>query len=307
MAANDKAIVQLANGTFDSATWDDMYMPIHQDGQQNALRAKIKALAEFLATVSQIGIGNYRGNFQTGFSGYRTGDYVREPSTGAFWLYVASSDGSQAALSDDTVWGKLFPQGGGGGGGGGGTGFIWRGVHQVLGSYVPNDVVQFDGSTYICVAPASGSAQMPGSSPNWDLMASKGATGNPGADGPAGPTGPSGVGVSTANVNASGELTITLTDATTQGPFNVKGPMGDQGPAGLQGPMGDQGPAGPQGPNRVDANTEVNLTGFLIGNGSNIGSRAFGANNSGALLDADGTTLWNVSIQDGIVNNFETQ
>lgn len=50
--------------------------------------------------------------------------------------------------------------------------------------------------------------------------------------------------------DTDGNLNIHLTDATTRGPFKVKGERGVQGPSGPvgpQGPIGLTGPAGPQG------------------------------------------------------------
>lgn len=71
-----------------------------------------------------------------------------------------------------------------------------------------------------------------------------------GPEGPQGPAGTDGVSVTNAEVDASGLLTLSLSDTTTRGPWNVKGPQGDQGSQGIQGiqgPQGDQGAQGIQG------------------------------------------------------------
>ena len=83
-------------------------------------------------------------------------------------------------------------------------------------------------------------------------------TGGTGATGPAGPKGDpgtdgtdgtDGVGVSAANVSSGGDLTLTLTDGNTLGPYHVKGADGATGPAGTDGTsvtdivQGDASPA----------------------------------------------------------------
>ena len=72
--------------------------------------------------------------------------------------------------------------------------------------------------------------------------------------------GKDGVGISSTEINAQGELILTLTDGTVQnlgvvvgkdgekGEQGEKGPQGPQGEQGPQGPQGEQGPQGGQGP-----------------------------------------------------------
>jgi serine protease Do len=64
----------------------------------------------------------------------------------------------------------------------------------------------------------------------------------------AGPAGATGVGVTSASVNSSGHLILTLSDGKTLDAGNVVGPTGATGPAGATGATGPTGPAGPVGP-----------------------------------------------------------
>ena len=81
----------------------------------------------------------------------------------------------------------------------------------------------------------------------------QGPQGDTGATGPTGPTGPQGnvgpqgdgnAGVSSATVNGSGNLVITLNDSTTLDAGNVLGSDGSNGSDGAQGPQGNAGADG---------------------------------------------------------------
>jgi len=134
-----------------------------------------------------------------------------------------------------------------------------------------------------------------------------GATGPTGPQGPQGNVGPQGdgnAGVSSATVNGSGNLVITLNDSTTLDAGNVVGPQGDQGNAGvgitstslvggnlvlnysntstqdvgnIQGPTGSQGPAGSDGADGADG---VQLTDFSVSTASASGGGSLAYNNS---------------------------
>jgi serine protease Do len=69
-----------------------------------------------------------------------------------------------------------------------------------------------------------------------------------GLAGCAGPAGATGVGVSSASVNSSGHLILTLSDGKTVDAGNVVGPTGATGTAGATGATGATGPTGPAGP-----------------------------------------------------------
>jgi len=103
-----------------------------------------------------------------------------------------------------------------------GSGFNFRYAFNSSSSYAVNDVVTYNGSTYVAIAANQGPNNY---TPDvditaWSLMAAQGAAGPAG-----GPQGPAG----------------------TQGPQGPAGPTGATGPAGPQGPAGSQGPSGPQG------------------------------------------------------------
>lgn len=59
-----------------------------------------------------------------------------------------------------------------------GASIIWRGTYNVLASYVPNDMVFFNGSSYICKLATTGNS--PADTTYWDMNASKGADGSSG-------------------------------------------------------------------------------------------------------------------------------
>src|SRR5215472_2544839 len=148
-----------------------------------------------------------------------------------------------------------------------GTSFTFRNAFNPGTSYVPNDVVTFQGSTYIAAGtPAAGG--QPGVDPAWALMAPQGGTGPQGQQGPAGPTGAQGLQGLKGDTGATGPPgSIGLTGATgatgAQGP---KGDTGSQGPIGLTGLTGPQGAPGPQGP------TGQNGTSFTFRNAFNPGT-----------------------------------
>jgi Collagen triple helix repeat (20 copies) len=99
-----------------------------------------------------------------------------------------------------------------------GTSFIFLDAYNPYATYAADNVVTYNGSSYISIV-ANGpnpSGPTPDQNPSWSLMAAAGATGPAGAVGPAGP----------------------------QGPMGMTGVMGNPGPAGPAGPAGPQGPTG---------------------------------------------------------------
>ena len=96
----------------------------------------------------------------------------------------------------------------------------WMGSWNSDTGYSINDAVEYNGSSYISVAESTG--KTPETSTNWELLASKGDTGDQGPPGEAGPQGP-------------------------QGKIGPEGPQGMPGLEGPQGPQGKTGPPGPQG------------------------------------------------------------
>lgn len=113
------------------------------------------------------------------------------------------------------------------------AGLTWQGDWSAASSYVPSDVVYFNGGSYFCINAVGPTSLDPAFDiMNWSPLAAygpqgiQGATGATGPAGPAGPTGPTG----------------------PAGPVGPAGPQGIQGVAGPTGATGPQGPAGPAGP-----------------------------------------------------------
>ncbi|MGA9585283.1 MAG: IPT/TIG domain-containing protein [Terracidiphilus sp.] len=94
-----------------------------------------------------------------------------------------------------------------------GVGFSFLNAFDPYATYALNNVVTYNGSSYIAIVPngPNPGGPTPDKNPSWSLMAAAGATG------PVGPAGP-------------------------------QGSLGDPGPQGLMGNPGSPGPAGPAGP-----------------------------------------------------------
>lgn len=107
----------------------------------------------------------------------------------------------------------------------GARGLTWRGAWAVLTAYQPDDAVQHDGHSYICVAAVSGSTSPDADATHWSLLAARGQQGVQGIQGIAGPTGPEG----------------------PQGPVGATGPQGPLGPQGVPGLDGAPGIGVPPG------------------------------------------------------------
>lgn len=101
----------------------------------------------------------------------------------------------------------------------GARGLVWRGAWVALGSYQPDDAVQDDGHSYVCVAAVSGSTAPADDAMHWSLLAARGAQGPQGLQGLQGPAGPEG----------------------PQGPVGETGPQGPLGPQGIPGQDGAPG------------------------------------------------------------------
>src|SRR5210317_941387 len=105
----------------------------------------------------------------------------------------------------------------------GASGNPWKGVWDSTTNYSNRDVVFYDGSAYVAIADNTNS--LPSNLTNWELIVSKGDTGEQGPQGIQGPQG----------------------DTGPQGEQGIQGETGPQGPQGIQGETGPQGPQGIQG------------------------------------------------------------
>ena len=114
-----------------------------------------------------------------------------------------------------------------------GSGFAFRNAFVASASYAIDDVVTFNGSSYVAILASAGPGNpTPNLNPSaWSVMAQVGAAGATGAQGPAGTTG------ATGPQGAAGAT-------GAQGPT---GPQGLQGLIGLTGAQGQSGAAGTNG------------------------------------------------------------
>ena len=195
-------------------------------------------------------------------------------SPNAYWeLYAVKGDqgiqgiqgiqGDQGIQGIQGIQGVKGDTGATGADGEDGVGQIWRSDWVITTAYVPNDGVEYLGSSYICLVGNTGS--QPDISNNWDLYASKGIQGDQGIQGIQGDQGIQGIqGIAliwlgtwvittTYDVNDSveynGSSYVAIQSGTNHVPdagspnaywelYAVKGEVGDQG---IQGETGATG------------------------------------------------------------------
>ena len=138
--------------------------------------------------------------------------------------------------------GPTGPQGPTGSAGANGSGFDFRNAFSASTSYSVDDVVTFNGSTYVAIAASAGPGN-PTPDMNatlWSAMAQEGAAGAAGATGGAGPTG-------------------------SQGSAGIQGPIGPMGLAGMNSSNGTNGTNGAAGasPFTLDGANAVFTTGSV--------------------------------------------
>ena len=145
----------------------------------------------------------------------------------------AGPQGPQGLQGDPGPQGAKGDTGAAGPQGAAGQGLTIRGPWDPGATYNVNDVVSYDGSSYVATVSDDLGHQPDVSAQDWTILAGKGDSGTTGAQGPKGDT----------------------------------GATGPQGPAGTQGPAGPQGPQGPAGPGIykvMDAETiDPNSSGWI--------------------------------------------
>jgi len=152
---------------------------------------------------------------------------------GSAYVAIHAINSSNAPSIDSTNWNIIAAAG---------ASFRWRGQWQCCATpYATNDVVSFQGTSYIAIHNINSSNAPSIDSTNWNLVAAAGAAGATGPMGPQGPAGPQG---------ATG-----LQGAV--GPAGPAGPSGEPGAAGPQGPAGETGAAGISGFEVASANTPL--------------------------------------------------
>jgi hypothetical protein len=191
--------------------------------------------------------------------------------------------------------GPTGPQGPTGVAGTNGSGFDFRNAFDATASYAINDVVTYNGSTYVAIA-ASAGPNNPTPNTNasgWSVMAQEGATGAQGSAGPTGATGAQG------SVGATGTT-------GPQGPAGAAGATGSQGLQGVAGPIGPQGPAGVAGTNgsgfdfrnAFDASASYAIDDVVTYNGSTYVAIAASAGPNNPTPNTN-ASAWSVMAQEG--------
>jgi hypothetical protein len=195
-------------------------------------------------------------------------------------LYIAKEYLFYISLSpteNSESWDLFVPKGADGADGADGESLNWLGEWTGANS-TTNDVVSYNGSTYIATADSPG--EPPTNTTYWDLLAAKGAdgaTGPTGADGATGPTGATGETGTTGATGATGPTGPTGAASTAAGPTGATGATGPTGDTGPTGPSG--GPTGPTGATGATGATgsagengtfiQASTTGPTAGDGNN--------------------------------------
>lgn len=115
---------------------------------------------------------------------------------------------------------------------------VAQGAYSTTKTYVPLDIVTYNGSSYICLATNTGKA--PTDMTYWQSLAMRG------SDGPAGPAGKDGATGAKGDTGSQGPQGLQGIQGP-KGDTGATGPAGATGPQGIQGVKGDTGPAGPKG------------------------------------------------------------
>lgn len=143
------------------------------------------------------GTGTWQPYFSEGWltsTSYTEGEIVSNDD-GLYICTASHTSGASTEPGTGASWGSywaLMLQAGSGGG----SSLNWRGSWATSTSYASDDVVENDGSSYVCIsAHTSGASSEPGVGGSWatywELLAEKGATGATGATGAAGTPGTS--------------------------------------------------------------------------------------------------------------------
>lgn len=196
--------------------------------------------------------------------------------------------GSQGPAGAAGAQGPQGPAGPAGTNGINGTGFNFRNAFNPSSTYAVNDVVIYNGSTYVAIAADGPDTNTPDVNASvWTVIAAQGAAGSQGPQGLAGAIGPQG-------------------PAGTNGANGVNGAPGPQGPTGPQGPQGLQGPQGVPGTNGTNgaginwrgtwnSTTSYNVNDAVSYNGTSYAAAASNTNQEPDLT-ATGNTNFSLSL-----------
>ena len=134
-----------------------------------------------------------------------------------------------------------------------------RGPWSATTTYNDLDLVEYQGTSYLCFVDDTIGVPPPDDAAHWQLFAAQGPRGPEGPQGPQGVAGPQGIQGPVGATGLEGPrgpqgiqgVQGLSGPAGPQGETGPQGPKGDKGDQGLIGPQGPQGPAGPQGPTGI--------------------------------------------------------
>ena len=209
------------------------------------------------------------------------------------------AQGPQGATGAQGAQGPTGPMGPQGPQGPGGMGFNFRGPFDNTQNYNQNDVVSYNGSSYVATVAIPAGGGTPDQNSNWSVLAQQGNQG-PGGSGFVF----LGVWNSTTNYNPNNVVFYNGSSYTTTVPIPAGGNSPDQNPSwqlmaqvggtGPQGPQGSQGPQGaqgPQGPQGLPGNLNPGSPYYIQVGTTQQTSASFnidGAGTLGGLLTAAG-------------------
>ena len=210
---------------------------------------------------------------------------------------VQGAVGPQGSVGADGATGAQGPKGDTG------AGVTDKGnfVSGNVGGYAANDVVSYNGASYVALV-ANDASSNPDAGAPWALFAAQGPQGLAGATGATGPAGPQGVPGDVGPQGSKGDTGATGPQGSqgAQGDAGSIGPMGPQGPTGPQGPKGDTGANG-QGVTDKGNFVLNNVGGYVANDVVSFGSASYvamQANAAGANPDSDPTN-WAVFAAQG--------
>jgi collagen type VII alpha len=216
-----------------------------------------QGLPGFTGVIGFTGIGNTGMTGSAGSAG-PTGPKGDTGSSGSQGLQGFTGIRGEGGNKGDTgSSGSEGPTGKAGDKGDSGISFVWHGNYSTIHIYNPNDIITWNGNSYICILLSNGNA--PTDTNYWTMLVQKGDTGSSGssgstgATGPKGDTGSSGSGsfsnVPYVNTSAPGSPSNGMLwwDTDDSGGSVAQGPKGDTGSSGSQGAKGNTGSSGSTG------------------------------------------------------------
>jgi hypothetical protein len=216
--------------------------------------------------------------------------HPHSPSNNPAWQLMAQlgDTGQTGAQGPQGPQGDQGPQGSQGPQGPGGMGFNFRGPFDNTVNYNQNDVVSYQGSTYVATVAIPAGGGTPDQNPAWSVMAQQGGQGPGGAGFVF-----LGVWNSTTNYNPNNVVFYNGSSYTTTMPIPAGDASPDQNPSwqlmaqvggvGPQGPQGAMGPQGPQGLQGLPGNMNPGSPYYIqVGTSQQTGA-SFSIDGSGTL------------------------